>query len=384
MYDRNIKLDFDSKDSYFLFGPRGTGKTTWLKQHCQDSFYIDLLQSSYFTELSAQPDRLEKIIPKNNIDYIIVDEVQRIPELLNEVHRLIENNQYRFILTGSSARSLRKRGVNLLAGRALTYYMYPLTVSELGKDFDLQRSLNYGHLPKAVISSSPKKFLKSYINTYLREEVLQEGLVRQLRVFTRFLEVASFSQGALLNMTEIGRELGVDRKTVESYFSILDDLLLGSRLNCFSRRAKRNIVKHSKFYYFDVGVYRAIRPRGPLDDESEMGGVACETLVYQELIACNQYCNYEYSIYFWKTLQGYEVDFVLYGPKKLLAIEVKQSTRVNINDLKGLRAFASEYPEAKAYLFYGGDNVYYEDNITILPLTNALSELPTILGQINQ
>ena len=195
----------------------------------------------------------------------MVDEVQRVPDILNEVHRLIESRGLRFVLTGSSARKLRRRGVNLLAGRALTRRMHPLTARELGRDFDLGRALRFGCLPFACTASDPQEYLASYVSTYLREEVQQEGLARNLAAFSRFLEAASFSQGSVLNMAAVARDCSVRAKVVEDYFAILENLLIAVRLPVFTRRAKRRLVAHPKFYFFDAGVFRAIRPRGPLE-----------------------------------------------------------------------------------------------------------------------
>jgi len=201
MYSRIIK--YPDNKSFFLFGPRGTGKTTWVKKAFPNALYIDLLESRLFNDLLADPQRLENFIPVNFKDWIIIDEVQKIPELLNEVHRLIEKYKHKFILTGSSARKLRRKGPNLLAGRALNFSMHPLTAVELGKDFNLNHSLMYGHLPSVYVESNPKDYLESYIKTYLQEEIQQEGLTRNPGVFSRFLEAASFSQGSILNISEV-------------------------------------------------------------------------------------------------------------------------------------------------------------------------------------
>jgi len=198
MYSRLIEPPKDK--SFFLFGPRGTGKTTWVRSRFAGSLYLDLLEAELFNDLLANPQRLEHFIPKNFNDWIIIDEVQRVPELLNEVHRLIEKNRHKFILTGSSARKIRRRGVNLLAGRALSYHFYPLTAVELGKDFNLNHSLAFGQLPCAYTEKDPKAYLESYVQTYLEEEIQQEGFTRNLGAFSRFLEAASFSQGAVLNI----------------------------------------------------------------------------------------------------------------------------------------------------------------------------------------
>ncbi len=211
MFNRILKLPLEGKSSLFLFGPRGTGKTSWIKTYLPDAIYLDLLDFSLYSSLLAEPNRLENLIPPNYTNWIVIDEVQRVPELLNEVHRLIESKKYRFILTGSSARALRKKGVNLLAGRALKYHMHPLVIQEIGESFDFNHVLQFGLLPLAITHADPKKYLESYVQTYIREEVLQEGLTRNIGTFTRFLEIASFSQGNVLNFSEIAREISINR-----------------------------------------------------------------------------------------------------------------------------------------------------------------------------
>lgn len=381
MYSRLLQKPVKGKKSFFLFGPRGTGKTTWIKTHFPQALYFDLLEFDLYNDLTARPGRLSNMITPGFEDWIILDEIQRIPELLNEVHRLIEKYRYKFILTGSSARSLRKKGVNLLAGRALTYRMYPLTAIELGDDFDIEKSLKYGHLPSVPSEEDPGRYLEAYVQTYLREEVLQEGLTRNIGTFSRFLETASFSQGSVLNVSEIAREAGIERMRVTSFFSILEDLLLATRLPVFTKRAKRRMVSHPKFCYFDVGIFRTLRPMGPLDSPEEVEGPGLETLCFQELTAVNDYFDYQYDLYYWRTSNGLEVDFILYGAKGIIAFEVKRSSRFTKKDLNGLKSFHKDYPEAKCYLLYGGARMEYEAGIHILPVSKALIELPEILGK---
>ncbi|ETR66906.1 MAG: ATPase, partial [Candidatus Magnetoglobus multicellularis str. Araruama] len=373
-------LQFPSDKSCFLFGPRGTGKSFWLRRQFKSALYIDLLESETYFRLLSAPDKLESMIPKHFSDYIIIDEIQKISKLLDEVHRLIEKYQYRFILTGSSARKLKKQDVNLLAGRALTLYMNPLCCEELSSDFDINYSLKYGHLPSAYTEKNPDLYLKSYVTTYLREEVLQEGLTRDLGNFTRFLETASFSQGEILNISEIARECFLNRKLVENYFSILEDLLIAFRLPVFTRRAKRRMIHHPKFYFFDVGVYRAIRPKGPLDTIEEIEGAALETLFLQEIIALNEYYQLGYTIYYWRTSTQIEVDFILYGELGLHAFEIKRKSSYSTKDLKGLKSFINDYPMSTAWLVYGGHKEFYEDNIQVIPFMKILPGLKTIIG----
>jgi len=378
-YQRQLKCA--KNKSFFLFGPRGTGKTTWLIDNFPKAVYIDLLKAGNYNLLLARPERLEEFIPNDFSDWVIIDEVQKIPELLNEVHRLIEDKKYKFILTGSNARKLKKEGVNLLAGRALTYYAHPLTVKELGEDFDLRKSLKFGNMPAVYGEGNEKEYLESYVATYLNQEVFQEGLTRNLSAFSRFLEVASFSQGSVLNVSEISRECAINRKVAENYFSILEDLLMAYFLPPFTKKSKRkNIVKHNKFYYFDAGIYRTIRPAGPLDSPEEIDGIGLETLILQELTAANDYNGLGYKIYFWKTAGGAEVDFVLYGEKGMIAMEVKRKSNISNKDLSGLRLFLKDYPGAKAFLLYGGERKSYYDKITALPVEYFLKNIAEILS----
>ncbi len=371
------------RGSFFLFGPRGTGKSTWVRDELPGAVHLDLLESGLYLELLAAPERLESKIPPEHRGWVVLDEVQRVPALLDEVHRLIEKKRLRFALTGSSARKLRRGGVNLLAGRAVTLRMHPLTRAELGTAFDLQHSLRFGQLPVVQADRAPgaaRAYLSSYVATYLREEVMQEGLTRNLAAFSRFLEAASFSQASPLNISAVARDCAVERKVVEDYFGILEDLLIGVRLPVFTRRARRRVVGHPKFFFFDVGVFRAVRPRGPLDIAEEVEGAALETLLLEELRALNDYAGAEYSLHYWRSATGLEVDFVLYGERGLCAFEVKRSARVRREDLKALEAFLEDYPMARAVVAYGGSRVDRAGAIRILPFARCLQELPAILG----
>ena len=380
VFERSIGKPLESRKSFFLFGPRGTGKTTWLRHRLPEALFVNLLQSEFYNRLTANPGHLRQLVPPGHTGWTIIDEVQRIPALLNEVHDLIETRELRFVLTGSSARTLRRKGVNLLAGRALTYRMHPLTVAELGDAFNLRDSLRLGHLPARFSESDPGKYLEDYVQTYLREEVMQEGLTRNIGHFSRFLEVSSFSQGATVNISAAAREAQITRPVAESYFSILEDLLIAVRLPVFSRKARRRLISQTKFYFFDVGVFRSIRPVGPLDSDAETDGPALETLVLQELRAVNDYHGLDYRIHFWRTRSGLEVDFVLYGPNGLLAIEVKRSTQVQSRDTRSLREFRRDYPPARCFVFYGGPTPLYMDGVTVLPVERALRDLRRILA----
>jgi predicted AAA+ superfamily ATPase len=367
-------FSYPKDNSFFLFGPRGTGKSFFIRHQFEKSTYIDLLEDQTFQRLLANPSRLIEYIPENQPTWVVIDEIQKIPELLDEVHRLIEERSLKFVLTGSSARKLKRSGTNLLAGRAFTQKAFPLSGLELGKDFDLKKALNVGLLPKAYLEKESKGYLSSYVTTYIKEEVLQEGLTRNAGAFARFLETASFSQGQILNYSKISKESSVERKTVTNYFEILEDILLSHTLSVFSLRAKRDLISQRKFYFFDVGVFRQIRPRGPLDIESEVLGAAAETLVLQELLARNEYESLEYKIHFWHTAKHIEVDFVLYGPRGLKAIEVKAGATVTSKDLAGLKEFKKDYPKAELILVYAGSQIQKRGDITFVPIDKFIME----------
>ena len=372
-------LHAPERQSFFLLGPRGTGKTAWARATFPDALTFDLLDAQLYLRLVANPALLSELVPQRYRGWVVVDEVQRVPELLNEVHRLIESRQLRFVLTGSSARKLRGRGVNLLAGRALTRFMHPLTAIELGRDFDLQRALRYGCLPFACTTAEPADYLGSYVSTYLREEVQQEGFARNVGAFSRFLEAASFSQGCVLNMAAVARESSVHAKVVEDYFTILEDLLIAVRVPIFARRAKRRLVAHPKFYFFDAGVFQAIRPRGPLDVPEEIQGPALETLFLQQIRALNDSRALGYSVHYWRTAKGDEVDFVLYGARGLRAFEIKRGVRIRPDDLKALRLFRDDFPESRAFLLYAGARRWHESGVDVVPFTAAVAELEQLL-----
>jgi len=379
MYHRLLNIDPASRHSIFLFGPRGSGKTSWLKTHLQEVIYYDLLDDETYTRLLAWPTRIAEDIPDDFKGWIVIDEIQKAPALLDEVHRLIEHRHLRFILTGSSARKLRQKGVNLLAGRALIHHMHPLTALELGEDFELSTALTYGLLPSIYSHAQPAEYLKSYVATYLREEVLQEGITRNIALFARFLETASFSQGEQINFTEIAREVGHNRHTIANFFDILEDLLIAYRIYPFTKRAKRDMVSSPKFYYFDTGVYRSMRPIGPLDSQQEIDGAALETLFLQHLKAFNDYFLLNYSIYYWRTASKLEVDFVLYGEHGFYAFEIKRKKNIAKHDLKGLLAFQADYPEASCYLLYGGTRTYIEHGIRICPFESILLTIADVI-----
>ena len=347
------------KASHFLFGPRGTGKSTFLRQAFPDALWVDLLTPEVAQRYAARPGRLRALLDgERDADVVVIDEVQKVPALLDVVHQTIERRGRRaaprFVLTGSSSRKLRRTGVNLLAGRLLLERMHPFMAAEL-PSFDLGLALRRGLLPVVWDSPTPDVTLASYVALYIREEVQAEGLVRRLDHFARFVEAISFSHGSVLNLADVAREAHVSRKTAEAYVGILEDLYLAFRLPVFRRRQKRQLTVHPKFYWFDAGVFRSVRPTGPLDRPAEVDGGALEGLVAQHLRAWIDYSHSGASLSFWRTKSGNEVDFVVYGEEGLWAFEVQNAGAVRGRDLRGLRAFLEDYPEARCRLLYRGD-----------------------------
>ncbi len=375
MINRELRV---TNQNFFLFGPRGTGKSTWLKKHFPNGYFIDLLNPGIQLEYLSHPETLiHTVHPLPDNTDIIVDEVQKAPELLSCVHSLIEEKRgWRFILTGSSARKLKRAGVDLLAGRALVKTMHPFTAVELGEEFNLENALTFGLVPSVIMSQNPSESLKSYVAVYLQEEVLTEGLIRNLSTFSRFLEVLSFSHGSQINAASIGRECAADRKSVDSWVQIIVDLLLGHIIKPFRKRASRATVSHPKFYFFDCGVFKSLRPKGPLDKPAEIDGGALEGLVMQHLLAWIAYGNRDIEIYFWRSRRGVEVDFILYGENCFTAIEVKNSGKVRPEDLKSLKTFKEDYPECmQQILIYRGDKKLLIDNILCIPCEEFLKAL---------
>lgn len=374
---RQIKRELTAPlQSFFLLGPRGTGKTTWLRDKFEKAVWIDLLLPEEVAFYSASPERLIQVIQASSHKVIVIDEIQKVPELLTVIHYLIEQKGgHQFILTGSSARKLKQQGVDLLAGRAFLKFMNPFVAKELGSLFSLEKALEIGLLPIVWNNPEPQAVLKAYTALYLREEVQAEGLVRNVGAFARFLEVMSFSHGASLNLNNVSRECNVTRSTVSNYVQILQDMLLGYTLEVFSRRAKRELAAHPKFYLFDAGVFRALRPKGPLDRPEEIQGAGLEGLVAQSLKAWVDNQDIRHDLSFWRTRSGVEVDFIVYGEKAFWAIEVKNSAQVSKNDLSGLKAFAEEYPEASLFFLYRGTRKWKEGQITCMPVEEFLMGL---------
>jgi predicted AAA+ superfamily ATPase len=367
----------DPKDNFFLFGARGTGKSTWLNQNYPSAFKVDLLKPEVLLSYLGNPEQLRNQIEgQPDLKVVILDEVQKAPKLLDVVHELIESKpNLKFILTGSSARKLKQAGVDLLGGRTQICSMQPFMGKELGKHFKLEEALHRGMLPVIVTSANPIGRLKAYLALYMREEVQQEGLVRNVAGFSRFLEAISFSHGSLINSSNIAIECRVDRKTVDAYIQILEDLLLAYRITAFRKRAKRQVVEHMKFYLLDAGVFRSLRPKGPLDRTEEIEGIALEGLVFQHLVAWNAYSENEHSLHFWKTRSGVEVDFIVYGPKTFVAIEVKNSAKLTKHDLSPLNTFSEEYPEATLILLYRGHETLKIGNVWCTPVEQFLMKL---------
>jgi len=372
------RLFRNPKGSFFLFGPRGTGKSTWLKRHMTDAVTLDLLDRETYRHYAARPERLRDLVASLKGDRcIILDEVQKIPELLDVVHQQMEAHPgHRFVLTGSSARKLKRTGVDLLAGRAVQTTLHPFMAAELGDAFDLDMALRLGMLPVVLGGADPERALASYVGLYLEQEVKAEALVRDVGSFARFLEAITFSHASVLNISSVARECQVHRNTAQSFVEVLEDLLLGFSVPVFSRRAKRHLASHPKFYFFDAGVYRSVHPSGPLDRPSEMAGPALEGLVAQHLRAWIAYSEEQGpKLHYWRTKSGSEVDFVVYGGSSFFALEVKHSGNVYREDLRSLRAFRDDYPEARAALLYRGSEHLVMDGVACLPVTDFLRRL---------
>jgi uncharacterized protein len=374
MYQRAFKAP---EQSFFLFGPRGVGKSTWIKHLFPNALVINLLEPNELRYYASYPERLRDLIQAApDKKDIVIDEIQKVPELLPLVHSLIEEDKtLRFVLTGSSSRKLKRTGANLLAARAQLCFMFPFLASELGQDFDIMHALEHGMIPLIYKSKDKLSTLQTYISLYLKEEVQEEGLVRHLGDFARFLEVISFSHASIINTSNISRECDVARKTCENYISILEDLLLAFTLPVFSKRAKRILSVHPKIYLFDCGVFKALRPKGPLDSFSELNGHALEGLVAQHLYAWVKSQIDSHTLSFYRTKSGLEVDFIVYGPKGFWAIEVKFSNKLHPQDLHGLQSFHQDYPECQPLLLYMGNKKIMMDNIMCLPVHDFLVNL---------
>jgi len=366
-----------SEDSFFLFGPRGTGKSTWISLALPDALIVNLLEPDVFRRYAARPETLLDLVRgQTAARTIVIDEVQKIPSLLDAVHQLMEEKRgHQFVLTGSSARKLKRTGTDLLAGRASLKTMHPFMAAELGLKFSLDRALQIGTLPVILGSTNPEEALKSYVALYLKEEVQLEGFVRKIGDFARFLEIVSFSHASCLNVSNISRECEIERKTVDGYISILEDLLLAMKIPVFKKRAKRRVSEHPKFYLFDSGVFRTLRPSGPLDRAQDIEGQALEGLVAQHLRAWIAYGTKSYDLFFWRTRSGVEVDFIVYGEDGFWAIEVKNTSRIWPEDIRNLRAFGEDFPESRRILLYRGEERLARDKAVCLPCEEFLANL---------
>jgi predicted AAA+ superfamily ATPase len=372
--------------SFFLLGPRGTGKSTWLKQIFPDAPCLDLLDASLHLELTHDPHRLEAIIGSRPAGaWVVIDEIQKIPALLDEVHRLIESRRWKFALCGSSARKLRRGGANLLAGRALTHSIEGFTSAELGNHFDLPAALEWGALPfVALAGRDAPDILAAYVNTYLKEEIREEGLVRQVPPFVRFLNVAGQLNGQIVNAQNISREAAVPRATVDTYFSILTDTLLGHLLPAWRPGAKVREVAHPKFFWFDPGVARATA--GMLRDPAERTwlGTALETLIFHELRVHNEITRQHRPIWYYRTATGIEIDFIIETrkrtasqPPEVVTIEVKLAEKWDRSWENLMRDLASQpgIRVRRAFGVYTGTRRYEHDNLRVLPVADFLAAL---------
>ncbi|MGD9361366.1 MAG: AAA family ATPase [Desulfobacterales bacterium] len=372
MYKRILNLPLSTSETCFLWGPRQTGKSTLLNAIYPDAKRYDLLLSDQYQRLLLQPSLIREeclaidLKGENQVSPIIVDEVQKIPILLDEIHWLIENRKLRFILCGSSARKVKRGRSNLLGGRAVRYELHPLVYPEV-PDFSLEKALNTGLLPRHYQSANPHQLLlQAYIGDYLKEEIAAEALTRNIPAFSRFLQIAALTNGELTNYNNIASECGVSAPTVKEYFLILEDTLIGRMLPAFRKRAKRRLIGAPKFFFFDIGIVAHLTRRGKVKTGSELFGRAFEHLVYMELIAHSGYSGINYPIAYWKTASGFEVDFVLGNHE--IAIEVKGAEMVTNKHLKGIRAFKEEY-QARSYIVVSMDTNARrtEDGIEILP-----------------
>ncbi|PCJ50952.1 MAG: AAA family ATPase [Gammaproteobacteria bacterium] len=372
-YNRLIDLSDISRKSLFLFGPRQTGKSTLLKSLYPDSPLVNLLMSDQFLKYQLNPRAFrEEILTESNRLPIIVDEIQKLPILLDEIHYLIENHSYRFILTGSSARKLRRESSNLLAGRALERRLFPLVTREIGQ-YDINRIINFGSLPAIYDSPDPEEDLFSYVGSYLKEEIQQESNIRKLGPFANFLEQAALDNSELLNFANIASDVGVSANTVKEYYQILEDTLIGTFLPPFKRTIKRKAISKAKFYFFDVGVANILAKRLNIKPKSELYEKCLEHLVYVELKAWLSYSRNRQSLTFWRSINGQEVDFIIGNE---IAIEVKSTTRVQGKHLKGIKALAEEVPLThKIIISLDNKKRIMDDNFIIYPVKDFFAEL---------
>jgi predicted AAA+ superfamily ATPase len=375
--ERILHIDLPARQSAFLWGPRKTGKSTYLRSAFPNSLTFDLLQTDLMLELAKRPARLREQLlatpPGSLRSPVILDEVQKVPQLLDEVHWLIENRGLSFILCGSSARKLTRGGVNLLGGRAWRYEMYPLVSLEIG-DLDLLQVLNRGLVPAHYLGPGYRRSLEAYVVDYLKEEVFDEGLTRNVAAFSRFFEAMAYSHGDLTNYANIARDCGVGAKTVKEYYQILVDTLLGTFVEPWKKRQERQVIgKAPKFYLFDVGVAGALTHRRIAEERGESFGRALEHFVLMEIQAHRSYRELGYGVHFWRTKSGLEVDFVLGDGE--VAVEVKGSSRIDATDLRSLRAFVADHRPRRAILVCNERAPRLVEGIDVLPWREFLVRL---------
>ena len=364
--------------SVFLFGPRGTGKTTWIRDRFPTAAAYDLLDTREALRLSKNPDVLFRelaALPAGS--WAVIDEVQKVPELLNEVHRLIEARGLRFVLSGSSARKLRRRGVNLLAGRAITTTLFPLVSAELDFELDVERALSYGTLPMALVDDDPLDYLRTYAETYLVQEVQAEALTRNLGAFARFLEIAARQNAQATNATSIARDAGIDRRTVQNHFAILTDTLIGYWLPAWKLKSATKQVRQSKFYFFDGGVVRALSGRLPYPPTLEERGPLVETLILNEIRAFLSYTGRHYRAHYWRSYDDAEVDVLCETAAGFVAIEIKATTRWDRRFNRGLHRVRQHLAPHATSCFgvYLGQRAALWDDVRILPALDFLKRL---------
>jgi len=373
MFIRKQNFDGLGNESSFLWGARQTGKSTLLKKLYPDALCFDLLLSDEYDRFLRNPSLLRGILEKPGYaSPVIIDEVQRIPSLLNEVQWLIVNKKIQFILSGSSPRNILRSGGNLLGGRALRHELYPLISVEI-PDFDLLKALNSGLLPRHYLAKSPEKLLSAYIGSYLRDEIIGEAKIRNITSFSRFLEVASFSNGEMVSFSNIAADCGISSPTVKEYFQILEDTMTGRFLQSYQKKPKRRVIIAPRFYYFDIGIAGFLLKRGRIKIGGEAFGKAFEHFIYLEIYAHSQYSDINYPVYYWRTASQIEVDFIL-GDHEV-AVEVKSTNMVNPRHLKGLKSFAEEYKVKKLIVVSTDPYPRLIDNITVLPWQIFLQQL---------
>lgn len=346
MLRRSLALPSRPETTFSLWGPRQTGKSTLLRATYPDATWIDLLKSDEMARYLSRPALLrEELEARPATGVVVVDEVQKVPALLDEIHWLIENRGRVFALCGSSARKVRRSHANLLGGRAVRHELTGLVAPELGTAFDLDRMLNHGTLPRHYLSDEPRPLLRAYVGDYLKEEIAAEGIVRRIPAFSGFLAAAALADGEMVSYATIARDCGVSAPTVNGYFEILVDTLLGRFVPSFTRRPKRRVIQAPKFYFADVGVVNVLARRGRVEHGSELYGKAFESWVLHELWAASRYRELYFEISYWRVASGFEVDFVL-GDMEA-AVEAKAVERVTSDHLKGLRQLAVDHPETR-------------------------------------